>query len=185
MIIGHKEQFSGMEGEASTEEGSQEGVRSIPSRMQRVGQRLSEAPCRAFELQRKQPIAACGQADSGYYLHHHLHHVAPPADSLRLPQAVYWRFSLPLPQLDVHWTESVLPDPGLRSGAISVSFSRIAADLRAVFHVLHDQRRIQLRSAHVPHERSRNGASRHADHLAGVQWRVEFLFLSERVASSS
>lgn len=98
--------------------------------------------------------------------------MAAPADLLRLPQAIHWRLALPLPQLDVHRSERLLPDPGLRSGASACPPLRVAARLRAVFHVLHDQRRIQLRSAHVPHERARNGAARHADHVARVQRRV-------------
>ena len=170
-----------MEGEAPTEEGGEEGAGPVSSGMQGAGQRLSETPRGASQLQRKQPLTAGGEADSRHSRHHHLRPVAAPADLLRLPQAVHGRLALPLPQLDVHRSERVLPDLGFRSGASTPCALRVAARLRAVLHVLHDQRRIQLRSAHVPHERARNGAARHADHLASVQRRVRFLLSLDRV----
>ena len=163
-----------MEGEAPTEEGGEEGAGPVSSGMQGAGQRLSETPRGASQLQRKQPLTARGEADSRHSVHHHLRPVAAPADLLRLPQAIHGRVAPPLPQLDVHRAEPVLPDPGLRAGAAGLRPLLLAADLRAVFHVLHDQRRVQLRSAHVPHECPRDGAARHADHLAGVQRRVGF-----------
>lgn len=64
--------------------------------------------------------------------------------------------------------------PILASALVGSSLrpSCVASRVCFIFHVLHDQRCIQFRPAHVYDECSRDGASRHFDYLPRVQWRV-------------
>lgn len=161
-----------MEGEASPEEGGEGGDGGVPRGLQGVGRRLPDPSCRAPELQGEQPPASGGEAGAGHPEHHRVDPVAAAAGVVRVPHPVHGRRDHSLLELHVHWAERLPAHAGICAGDRHCTDSCIAPRIRAVFHVLHDQRRLQLRSADVPHERSRNGATRYAHHLTRLQRRV-------------
>lgn len=168
-----------LEGEASPEEGSQGGHGGIPRRVQGAGRGLLEAARGAHELQGEQPPPARGEADSGHPEHHRVAAVAGAAGALRVPHPVHGKSHHTLPELHVHQPQRLPAHAGVHPRSRAGWSSLIAPRVRAVLHVLHHQRRLQLRSAHLHDERPRDGAARHADHLSGVQRRVSVLTCAE------
>lgn len=161
-----------LEGEASPEEGGQGSHGGIPRRLQGTGRGLFEAARGAHELQGEQPPPTRGEADSGHSEHHRVAAVAGTTGALRIPHPVHRESHHALPELHVHQSQRLLTHAGVHPRSRAWWSSLIAPRIRAVLHVLHHQRRLQLWAAYLHDERPRDGTARHADHLSGVQWRV-------------